>query len=107
MMDLSNNEDIIIKEADKGNSIIVMNRTYYIKKVEDHLNQPQKYKKFNRDPNHFTIAKIRSLISKYENIFDKTKNKKERLFLTNFEQKTANFYGKPKIHKSEKIKKKP
>ena len=46
----------------------------------------------------FIISKINKLCNEY----DKILTKKEIDYLINFDYKTSNFYGLPKIHKSEK-----
>lgn len=44
-----------------------------------------------------------SRIKKYVTKFSKNLTDKEEDFLLNFEVKTSNFYGLPKIHKSKQI----
>ena len=46
-----------------------------------------------------TKFKYKSLLSKYKDCL----TEKEMDYLVNFEMKPSNFYGLPKIHKSEKI----
>ena len=41
--DLINNKEIIIKEADKGNAIVIMNKDYYIAKIQEMLNDTENY----------------------------------------------------------------
>ena len=41
--DLINNKEIIIKEADKGSAIVIMNKDYYITKIQEMLNDTENY----------------------------------------------------------------
>ena len=45
--DLSSRGDIIIQKADKGNSIVVPNKTGYTKKMNEMLSNIGKFKKLN------------------------------------------------------------
>lgn len=96
---LGSRTDIIIKEADKGSAVVLMNTDFYKNKVMDILNDEETYKKIphNRDQN--TMHKIKITINNYSNILTKD----EIRYLTQFEYKTSLFYGLPKIHKSKLI----
>ena len=98
---LRDNEDIIIKSADKGGSIIIMDRQYYINKVNECLNNSEVYSKLTKNPDTKIFHSIKNLANKYKDCFDK--KKKEIQYISNFDFKTANFYGLPKIHKSKVI----
>ena len=50
MRDLHNNTDIIIKPADKGGSIVIMNTTDYIQEAQRQLSNPEHYRTLNTDP---------------------------------------------------------
>ena len=43
--DLQNNEEINIKEADKGGSVVIMKRDHYVKMVYEELNDEKYYKR--------------------------------------------------------------
>lgn len=96
---LKNNDSLIIKEADKGAAVVLMNTDFYKSKCYEILNDPNTYQKItdNRDKN--TITKIKTMLKKYEHYLTKDEMK----YLTNFEYKTSLFYGLPKIHKSKII----
>ena len=49
IQDLHNNTDII-KPADKGGSIVIMNTTDYIQEAQRQLLNPEHYKTLTRDP---------------------------------------------------------
>ena len=50
LLDLRNNKSIVIKPADKGGAIVILNRTDYITEGERHLNDNITYKKLSCDP---------------------------------------------------------
>ena len=43
---LQNDTDIIVKEADKGSGIVIMNKTYYKSKILEMLNDKEFYEEF-------------------------------------------------------------
>ena len=100
LMDLKDNDNIIIKEADKGNAVVIMDTDYYKQKIQEMLSDENSYKLVEKNFDTETMLKIKKLCTKYE----KNLTKKETDFLTDFDPKTSNFYGLPKIHKSEEIK---
>lgn len=95
---LKNNHDIIITSVDKGNAIVILNRSDYVTNMNSCLNNDN-YKKLHRNLDSKVMKHISDLAAKYSLCF----GKKEVDFLTDFEHKTSNFYGLPKIHKSETI----
>ena len=48
--DLQNNSNIVIKEADKGGSVVIMEKDHYLKMVYDQLNDRATYKKSRFNP---------------------------------------------------------
>lgn len=57
------------------------------------------YKEITKNIDRKTLNKLQKLVEKHES----TLTKKEADYLCNFESKTSNFYGLPKIHKSQEI----
>ena len=96
---LRQNKNLIIKEADKGGCVVLMNKTHYIKMINEHLNDNNTYKKTNEGCDQKVRKALISLTKKYEDIL----SKQESSYLTNFKFQTSNFYGLPKIHKSKTI----
>ena len=97
LSDLKNNRQIIIKKADKGSSIVVMNIKDYIVEAERQLSDTAYYKEVETDltPKHHKV--IETIL---ENLSDK------QLItlpiykcLTNPNPKTAGLYLLPKLHK--------
>ncbi|NQY54827.1 MAG: hypothetical protein HRT42_14805, partial [Campylobacteraceae bacterium] len=98
---LAINDDIVIKKADKGGSIIIMNKDYYINKVNECLSNSEVYKKLPKNLDNKVMNNIKNLTNKYKLCFDK--KGKEIKYITDFNFKMANFYGLPKIHKSKML----
>ncbi|CAG2214887.1 unnamed protein product [Mytilus edulis] len=97
--ELKNNPSIILKEADKGGGIVIMDKTFYREKVLEQLNDNEYYTKLRKNNDKSTIRKIKKLVKEYSESF--TDN--EIAYLCDFTPKEANFYGLPKIHKSNTI----
>ena len=93
---LANDSNIIIKQADKGGATVIMDKTFYQQQIEKMLSITEYYNKSDNNPHKEIMKKYRSLLKKHE--IELTK--KEFDYLNNFECKTSNFYGLPKIHKS-------
>ena len=47
---LSANNDLIIQKSDKGNSVVLLNRNDYIKRLNEMLSDSSKFKKLNVNP---------------------------------------------------------
>lgn len=95
---LKNNQDIIITAVDKGNAIVILNRSDYVDQINSCLNNGN-YKKLHRNLD----SKVMKLISAFTEKYNTSLVEKEADFLTDFEYKTSNFYGLPKIHKSKTV----
>ena len=50
LKDLSSRQDIIIQKADKGNSVVILNKSEYIKRMTEMLSDIDKFKKLNVKP---------------------------------------------------------
>ena len=61
LKDLSSRKDILIQKADKGNSIVVLNKRDYVKRMAKMLLDIDKFKKMNVKP-----WKKLNLLLKYE-----------------------------------------
>ena len=97
--DLQNNSNIVIKEADKGGSVVIMEKDHYLKMVYDQLNDRATYKKGDSTHDKKVMTSLRKFVAKYDHVL----TGKEKDYLVNFTPKTSNFYGLPKVHKSEII----
>lgn len=95
---LSDDKSIVIKEADKGGGIVIMNKDYYKSKILEMLSDASYYENISDNDQKHIFGLINNLIGSGGSL---TKNEQD--FLLNFECKTSTFYGLPKIHKSQLI----
>lgn len=98
---LQNDNSIVIKEADKGGTTVIMDSTFYKQKLSELLSEEENYIDLgvtNKDDR--VIKKVENVVRKHgQQLTDKEKN-----YIKNFAWRTSNFYGLPKIHKSKSIK---
>ena len=99
---LARNNEIVLKEADKGGATVILNKQDYHAKMYEILQDSTTYKQITNYSINTTKRKIEAFIKKHEDAL----TKKERLYLKNFEMKTGYIYGLPKIHKCPKLKEK-
>lgn len=97
---LQNNPNIIIKKADKGGAVCVMDRTFYCEKITEMLNNTTTYREISEIQSKQTLLKIRKLINKHKLCL----KDEEIAYLLDFESKESNFYGLPKVHKCNSVK---
>jgi hypothetical protein len=100
LIDLQNDPNIIIKEADKGGAVCIMDRAYYGNKIKEMLQDENTYSEIEQNKIKSTMSKIKKLIKQH----DQSLTDKERDYLTNFKIKVSDLYGLPKVHKSDEIK---
>lgn len=96
---LQTDSSIVIKEADKGGAIVIMDSSYYENLVNDQLSDRTFYAEIPSNMDKKTTRRLNNLISKHE----QSLTEKESDCLVNFESRTSNFYGLPKVHKSKQI----
>ena len=99
--ELSNDQNIIIKEADKGSAIVIMNKEDYKDMVLEIIKDTEYYVESVNYKQKNILQKLESLVNKHRDSF----TKKEVEYLIKFSCKSSNFYGLPKIHKSKSIQK--
>ncbi|XP_062571387.1 uncharacterized protein LOC134233429, partial [Saccostrea cucullata] len=99
---LTNDCSIVIKEADKGGAVVIMNTEYYKSKILQMLNNSEFYDEISENSDKKTMRKIKNLIKNHNTTSCLTD--KEEDFLINFDFRESAFYGLPKIHKSKTIK---
>ena len=98
MHDLKDDCDLVIKKADKGSNIVVMNTNDYIKEGERQLNNSTFYQKCKSNhTNKFKnqVDKIINDLYESKEISEKTLN-----YLKDGGHRTSIFYLLPKIHKN-------
>ena len=59
----------MIKEADKGGAVVIMDKDDYKNKVLKQLNDSEYYKKEARNMDNVTLRKIKELVTRYSNSF--------------------------------------
>ena len=96
---LKKDNSIIIKGADKGSAVVVMDREYYKSLCLVVLENSTYYEKQESYDSKEVLQKLEKIITDYG---DKL-TIKEKSYLLKFKAKTSNFYGLPKIHKSQII----
>ncbi|CAJ0922657.1 unnamed protein product [Ranitomeya imitator] len=95
---LHTNTSIIVKPADKGGAIVVMNRTQYMSEIYRQLADTNTYDVISRHPVTAISQKIKTVIDTY--LTRHTIDQKTASFLTNPHPVTPVFYVLPKVHKS-------
>lgn len=96
---LTSDTSIIIKEADKGGAVVVMDAGYYRDKLLQMLTDEEFYSETDEGMDNKTRKMINKLVENHGGGL----YKEEAVYLTNFKHDTSYFYGLPKIHKSKTI----
>ena len=97
---LAEDISIIIKQADKGGAVVLMNKNHYVNMAEAILLDGNYYEQLETNPQKRNKLKYNQHINKHS----KCMTKKELKFLKEFEIRESQFYGLPKVHKSQRIK---
>jgi hypothetical protein len=95
--ELKDIQDIVIKKADKGSNIVVMDKEAYINEGLRQLNDTKFYVRLNNPMFQETALEIESLLLTLKK--KKFINEKQRCFLTPKNPRRRKFYLLPKIHK--------
>ncbi|KAM4034656.1 LOW QUALITY PROTEIN: uncharacterized protein ACNLHF_021323 [Anomaloglossus baeobatrachus] len=96
--DLKNNPNIVIKPADKGGSIVVLNKKYYIDEILSQLGDTSTYVPISRDPTSHIQGLIKHIIRIY--LANNTIDQKLADFLIKAHPIIPVFYTLPKVHKN-------
>ena len=93
-------KDLVIKKADKGNTLVIMDVPFYRDKMvlKDHLDT-ETYREANKNSDNEVLKNIKDLMDKHRSCL----KDKEYEYITKFEWSTSNFYVLPKIHKCKAI----
>ena len=91
------NRDIVIKKADKGSCVVIMDTTDYLEGGYSQLPNEKFYKKVDHELTHEHNEKVGSVV---RSMFHKNEISLETAeFLVHEQPRTAQFYLLPKIHK--------
>ena len=94
---LLHNEDIIIRPADKGSGIVVINKTDYIRKLETEMNESDSYISVAEDPTQSSLKAVKKLVNR---MFKEGAISKEmQQYLIPKHSKAGRLKDNPKIHK--------
>ena len=96
---IKSNDKILYFKADKGTSVVLLDKDYYKEKVMEKLNSPN-YVKLQNNEDYIINLKLQRFVNKYKSCL--TNNEKRAI--TNFDYCSTNIYALPKIHKSGLIK---
>ncbi|CAJ0925426.1 unnamed protein product [Ranitomeya imitator] len=94
---LKDNKQIIIKPADKGGSIVVLDRDYYMHEIRTQLRDVDMYQPIGNNPTFEISREIKYLVAHYTTTG--TIDTKLGEFLVKQHLVTSVFYTLPKIHK--------
>ena len=97
LKNLRRRQDIVIKPADKGSTVVVLKKEDYITEAERQLRNENHYQKLEKDPTPLYVAEIKNVVAKmYTNgAFDKT----IKDYLSPSSPKISRLYLLPKLHK--------
>ena len=96
--DLTKNSDIVIKEADKGSAIVVMNTDDYLAECHRQLDDTTYYKPLSKDPTAKFARKVTAAVREARalGVIDDDMESA----LTPNQPRPGRFYILPKIHKN-------
>ncbi|CAJ0964342.1 unnamed protein product [Ranitomeya imitator] len=97
LVSLRENKQIIVKPADKGGSIVVLDRDYYMQKIKTQLSDLDTYQPINHNPTFEIGREIKDLVTYYTTMG--TIDTKLGEFLIKQHPVIPVFYTLPKIHK--------
>ena len=73
IMELKSQDDIIIKQSDKGRVSVIMDKTYYYKKMMELLNDRETYQEINSNLDNKTHRKIKTVTERYKHVLTEKK----------------------------------
>ena len=94
-----NQPDKVIKEADKGGALTVLSINHYRVMIQKQISNQNTYQQPDKNLDPTIMKKLKKLLNKHKSIF----TVKEFKYLNEADYNTSNFYGLPKIHKSQLI----
>nr|VZI32915.1 unnamed protein product [Spirometra erinaceieuropaei] len=95
--ELKNDEEIVNVPADKGRATVVLDKSEYVTKAQELLNDNQSYKVVDTDPMKTLVGKINKSLNQMRN--QKAVSERDWRQMKPQDAALARFYGLPKIHK--------
>ena len=103
LLNLSENLDIVIQKSDKGNSVVLVDKTAYITRVKTLLSNSDKFKTLNIEQGkqlNYVISQEIRLKAIFKSLLDKGRITKDVYFkLYPWGSRPGILYGLPKVHK--------
>ncbi len=93
---LKSSPEWIIKEADKGSGIVIMEKGFYVNAINEMLEDTSTYEIVH----NMTCTKLIDRVKKFNKKWESILNQEEMKAIIEHDSSLATFYGLPKIHKS-------
>lgn len=94
---LEKRKDVVVRPADKGGGVVVLDKSYYHSQLQEMLNDGNTYSLLSGDPNKQYRTELRNLVD--YGYYMRIINKKEKQFLCPSFNRTPTIYTVPKMHK--------
>ena len=102
---LSKNKDIVIQKSDKGNSVVIVDKETYIKRMENLLNDQGKFERVTLKNDaflNFVVNQEKCIDTIFKNLVDSNSMSKEmRKSIKPVGTRPGTMYGLCKVHKEE------
>ncbi len=95
---LKSNNQIVIKRADKGSNVVIMDRDKYVEEGIRQLSQSRFYKETPVDLTQEHVEKVKVVVDRM--LADEEITEKTHKYLTTENERTPQLYLLPKIHKN-------
>ena len=96
LKNLVDNDEILIKSADKGSGVVIMDKEYYNEGIQKLLSDTKTYQPVDNMDLTILVDKVDKFVKSWSSVL----TKEEKAALTKQQSSIASFYGLPKIHKS-------
>ena len=96
LRELKKNNEVVVKQSDKGKGFVILDRNTYLEKAQDILGDPSCYEKLDKNP----VPKVEAQTKRTFKSVSKDKLPEKTIAeLTPSHSRTPVFYGLPKDHK--------
>ena len=103
LKNLSSNESLVIHKSDKGNSVVIVNRDDYVRKMQEMVDDESKFEKVEvkEGKDYNFMVKEKKIVDTFLNqlVAKKSIDEQQRQRLSPWGPNPARLYGSPKIHK--------
>ena len=105
LTNLSKNKDIVIQKSDKGNSVVIVDKDTYIKRMGNLLSDQRKFEKVTLKNDaflNFVVNQEKRIDTIFKNLVDSNSMSKEmQKFVQPVETRLGITYGNCKVHKQQ------